>query len=250
MNRFFILTAASLFLLFGCSRESVQATREPTAKSSLSTDADPTPVSNVSEAPATTSAALPSIRPPVHDEKIPDHAVATSKDDASSFDPAVSHETVDGSQNPAASQETDDDPQTPAASRESDDDSKTPEDSPTGETEYTDQQLHKNKTLFVLSFQPDIRADYLIQTIRAFIDETQAKQAKKIASSYNWRYEELLKKRAAILENATDEMDVKDKLRKIKIETVELGSEIRQRISKEILTREQRQKLAERFRDR
>ncbi len=114
---------------------------------------------------------------------------------------------------------------------------------------YTDQQLNKNGTILVLAFQPDIRADFLVMLVRSLLDEEQAKQAKEIALSYDWRYVDIRKKRADLLETVTDEnkAEVDAKLRDLRIEIFELNQEIRARINREILTPEQRKQLQKRY---
>ena len=114
---------------------------------------------------------------------------------------------------------------------------------------YTDQQLNKNGTILVLAYQPDIRADFLIMTVRSFLDDEQTKQARALALSYDWRYDEIRKQRAALLETATDEnkTEVDAKLRELRIQIFELNQKIRTEINRKILTPEQREQLKQRY---
>jgi hypothetical protein len=113
------------------------------------------------------------------------------------------------------------------------------------EKKYLDAQLHKNTTLLVLAYQPDIRADYLISNVRTVIDDQQYKVAKKLARQYDDQYKRILDERAAILEVATDEMDVEGPLLALRKQVADLNATIRMRISREVLTREQRKKVVE-----
>ncbi len=111
------------------------------------------------------------------------------------------------------------------------------------EKKYLDAQLHKNTTLLVLAYQPDIRADYLISTVRTVIDDEQYKVAKKLARQYDDQYKRVLNERAAILEVATDDKDVEGPLLELRKQVADLNATIRMRIIREILTREQRKKV-------
>ena len=108
-------------------------------------------------------------------------------------------------------------------------------------------RLMKTNTLLMLTHQSDIRATKMVDTVRPFISEDQARQAKKLASTYNWRFEDILRRRAEILENASDDQDIKGKLLATRVETADLIQEIRARISVEILTPEQRLQVQERY---
>ncbi len=110
-------------------------------------------------------------------------------------------------------------------------------------------RLLKTNTLLILTYQPDIRASSLINTMRPFMAEEQAKQAKQIALTYDWQFQEILRRRAAILENATDDQDIKSMLLKTRVETADLIQAIRGRIMQEILTPEQRLQVQERYQE-
>ena len=46
---------------------------------------------------------------------------------------------------------------------------------------YNAARVHKNNTILVLAYQPDIRADFLVSNVRMLLDDSQVKAAKKIA---------------------------------------------------------------------
>ncbi len=105
---------------------------------------------------------------------------------------------------------------------------------------YTPGQLHKNSSLLVLAFQPDIRADYVIMTTRELLNDEQSVQAKKLALTYEDQFTELERQRAAILGNASDLNDVDREILKVQMSLADLLRQIRSRINLEIMTHEQR----------
>ena len=110
-------------------------------------------------------------------------------------------------------------------------------------------RLLKTNTLLMLTYQADIRATKMVEAMRPFMTDEQAKRAKRLASTYDWRFKEILHKRAAILENASDDQDIKGMLFATRVETADLIKEIRGRISAEILTPEQRKQVHERYQE-
>ena len=110
-------------------------------------------------------------------------------------------------------------------------------------------RLMKTNTLLMLTYQPDIRASSMLNTMRPFMDDAQAKTAKRLALTYDWRFQKILRKRAEILENATDDQNIKAMLLESRVETADLIQEIRGRIMSEILTLEQRQQVQQRYRN-
>jgi hypothetical protein len=108
-------------------------------------------------------------------------------------------------------------------------------------------RLMKTNTLLMLTYQPDIRASKMVASMRPFISDEQAKKGKRLAFSYDWRFQKILRKRAEILENATDDQNIKAMLLATRVETADLIQEIRGRISQEILTPEQRSQVQERY---
>ena len=110
-----------------------------------------------------------------------------------------------------------------------------------------DPQLHKNVTLLVLVYPPDLRADFLIKNLRRWMNEEQIKRALAIALTYEDRYLELRDRRAAILEHANDESDVAGQLLAVRQAIADLNLEARNRINREILTTEQRKAMQEHY---
>jgi len=107
-------------------------------------------------------------------------------------------------------------------------------------TTYTPGQLHKNSSLLVLAFEPDIRADYVIMTTRELLDDEQSARAKTLALTYEDQFKELIRKRSSILEGAADYKDVDGEILKVQMKLADLLRQIRSRINIEILTQEQR----------
>ena len=124
-----------------------------------------------------------------------------------------------------------------------------PDQSPkNGKPEEEEPRLLKTNTLLMLTYQPDIRASSLLNTMRPFMADNQVKEAKQIALTYDWQFQEILRRRADILENATDDQDIKAMLMETRVETADLIQVIRSRIMEEILTPEQRLQVQERYR--
>ena len=110
---------------------------------------------------------------------------------------------------------------------------------------YTPGQFHKNSSLLVLAFEPDIRADYVIMTTRELLDDEQSAEAKKLALTYENQFKELIRERSAILENASDRKDVDGEILKVQMKLADLLRQIRNRINLEIMTHAQRVKAME-----
>jgi len=105
---------------------------------------------------------------------------------------------------------------------------------------YRVEQLNKNQTLLFLVMEPDIRASVVASIYRAHMTEEQIDTAKKLATTYSQQYDQLLRDRSTVLENAVTGDNVESELLVIKLKTVELTTKIRTRIHREILTREQK----------
>ena len=110
---------------------------------------------------------------------------------------------------------------------------------------YTPGQFHKNSSLLVPAFEPDIRADYVIMTTRELLDDEQSAEAKKLALTYENQFKELIRERSAILENASDRKDVDGEILKVQMKLADLLRQIRNRINLEIMTHAQRVKAME-----
>jgi len=110
--------------------------------------------------------------------------------------------------------------------------------------EFTDEQLHKNNTLLMLAMEPDIRALALFKYLREYLTEEQKRAAVKLLLQHDDTFQELKRRRAAILENARDDQNVAEQLRRIKEETIIFSDAMRVKVEREIMTEEQRQKRA------
>jgi hypothetical protein len=114
----------------------------------------------------------------------------------------------------------------------------------TGEVqEVTDEQLHKNFTLLLLSLEPDIRARELMKYLRNVFTEEQKAQALEIALAEDHVFLKLRQRRAEILENAFDGQNIDQELHKIEVETVKVAGKIRVKVHNIVLTQEQRDDL-------
>lgn len=120
---------------------------------------------------------------------------------------------------------------------------------PNGKPAEEEPRLMKTNTLLILTYQPDIRATKMVDPMRPFISDEQARKGKRLAFTYDWRFQKILRKRAEILENASDDQNIKAMLLATRVETADLIHEVRARISQEILTPEQRLQVKERYQD-
>ena len=109
----------------------------------------------------------------------------------------------------------------------------------------TDKDLHKNFTLLMLAYEPDIRAMSIVAFLRNVVDSEQRKAAYKFALKYEPEFQQLMKRRDELLANAVDGVDHTAHLRRIDEETVYLSRRIRSAAYNQILTDEQRAKLKE-----
>ncbi len=105
----------------------------------------------------------------------------------------------------------------------------------------------KENTLFVLSLKSESRRWYFLTYFIGIIDDAQLAEMTRIIDSYNDQYEDLLERRAAILENARDGDKTAQLLRYNQIATFKLSSDIRNRLIHDILTLEQKKLYAAQF---
>lgn len=105
---------------------------------------------------------------------------------------------------------------------------------------YTDQQLHKNHTTLLLGTQSDLRARQLLRFVSDELTDEQTDQALKLILKEDYNYQRLSKRRKEVLNQAIDGDQTQEKLRQIKIETVELSNRLRALVVKHILTPEQK----------
>ncbi len=138
-------------------------------------------------------------------------------------------------------------PAQPGETQEGNDSEQADSSSETTKT-YTDAQLHKNLTTLLLAYQPDVRARHLIKFVRGQLTLDQEDEALRLLLRNDYHFQRLVRKREETLSAAFDGDDTPEKLRQIKIETVELSNRLRSLIYNRILTREQkehRQKVIE-----
>jgi len=99
---------------------------------------------------------------------------------------------------------------------------------------------HKNKTTLLLASFPDIRARQLLQFIRGQLTPAQEDQALELLLKNDYQFQRLIKERESVLNVALDSDETSDKLRQIRIETLEVSNRLRQLVYTEILTAEQK----------
>ncbi|MFT5304343.1 MAG: hypothetical protein ACI814_005170 [Mariniblastus sp.] len=105
---------------------------------------------------------------------------------------------------------------------------------------YTATQLQRESSLLVLAFEPDIRADYVMMSVRNLLGPEQIAAAKQLALSYDDQFQDLSRERSAILENARDGRGTDAQVLKVQMKLADLLKQIRTRISSEVLTQAQR----------
>lgn len=113
---------------------------------------------------------------------------------------------------------------------------------------YTGGQLHKNNTLLILVYEGDIRAEMMLKKYLPFVDPEQAKQAKKLIWSHHEDFVRLRRQRAEILEHASDDKNVALQVFENRLAVADLVSEIRSKITNEVMTPEQSRVAFETFR--
>ncbi len=105
---------------------------------------------------------------------------------------------------------------------------------------YTETQLGKDHTLCVQAFDRATRQIYFLSHYRPFMEDHQVQPARDLIDSYDMAFRRLGQQRNLILENATDDQDIATLLLNNGVETLLLSREVRRRIVREVLTREQR----------
>ena len=99
---------------------------------------------------------------------------------------------------------------------------------------------HKNQSTLVLASPPDIRARHLLKFVRSQLTDDQEDQALDLLLRNDYHFQRLIKKRENVQNVATDGDETSEKLRLIKVETVEVSNRLRQLVYTEILTPEQK----------
>lgn len=101
-------------------------------------------------------------------------------------------------------------------------------------------QLNKNNSLLVLALEPDIRAEFIVMTVRTILASDQLIAAKQMALTYEDQFRDLKRERAAILSTAGSVANIDRKVVKVQMKMAMLIRQIRTRISAEIMTADQR----------
>jgi len=100
---------------------------------------------------------------------------------------------------------------------------------------------HKNKTTLLLASFPDIRARRLLQFVRGQLPPVQEEQALELLLRNDYQFQRLIKERENVLNVASDGDETADKLRQIRMETLEVSNRLRLLVYAGILTAEQKQ---------
>ena len=106
-------------------------------------------------------------------------------------------------------------------------------------------QNNKNRTILVLASEPDVRAARLSRFAREVMTPEQRIEAEQICDMYHEDFVKLLRRRAEVLETATDDNNVDERLEVIYQETLDLSQKIRLEVRDRVLTNEQRKTLHE-----
>jgi len=116
------------------------------------------------------------------------------------------------------------------------------------EKQYSDAELHKNLTTMLLADQPDIRARRLLRFARGQLTSEEWDRGLQLILQHDSQFQRLSEKRRNILNEAVDADDTAQKLRQIKIETIELSGRMRALVKNAILIpkqEEERRKATE-----
>ena len=115
-------------------------------------------------------------------------------------------------------------------------------DEPATKSKYTEARLHKNHTTLLLAAQPDLRALQLLIFVVDDLTDEQLDQAMELILKEDDHFQRLIERRKEVLNVATDGDQTEEKLRQIKIETLDHSARLRQKVIREILTPEQKER--------
>lgn len=105
---------------------------------------------------------------------------------------------------------------------------------------FTDAQLAKDHTIYVLAFDSITRHTYFLSHYRHLMSEDQLEAARNLVDSHKSDFAELANEREIILNGATDEADIQLLLKNNSIKVLLLSRKVRRGIMHNVYTKEQR----------
>lgn len=105
----------------------------------------------------------------------------------------------------------------------------------------------KEHTLVIMAMKSETRRRYFLMYFVDIINDEQFLQASDIIDSYADQYQDLLDRRARILENARDGQDTEQLLKFNKVAAIKLSIEVRKHLIRDVLDREQKKQYADKF---
>ena len=112
---------------------------------------------------------------------------------------------------------------------------------------FTDAQLAKDHTIYVLAFDSITRHTYFLSHYRHLMSEDQLDAARNLVDSHKSDFAELSNERETILNGATDEADIKMLLKNNSIKVLLLSRKVRRGIMHNVYTKEQRVKYNQEY---
>ena len=117
-------------------------------------------------------------------------------------------------------------------------------------SEFNQNQLAKDHTLFVVAFDSMTRQNYFLSNYQLIVTQSQIEQVQDLVDSFELDFKRLRDQRASILETARDGQDTELLLKNNRIEIVLLSRQVHGRITREILSEEQRKRFLSEFKSR
>ena len=105
----------------------------------------------------------------------------------------------------------------------------------------------KEHTLVIMALKSETRRWYFLTHFMDIIDTAQIHQANEIIASYDGAYQDLLDRRADILENASDDNGTDQLLDINRVAVIKLSIQLRRQLIREVLDAEQRKQFAAKF---
>ncbi len=105
----------------------------------------------------------------------------------------------------------------------------------------------KEHTLVIMAMKSETRRWYFLNNFTGLVNDEQMLQATAIIDSHAGEYQDLLDRRARILENARDGQGTEQLLEYNKVAAIKLSIQVRKQIIREVLDREQKAQYAARF---
>ena len=117
-------------------------------------------------------------------------------------------------------------------------------------SEFNQNRLSKDHTLFVVAFDSVTRQDYFLSKYQWLITQSQTEQVQDLVDSFELDFKRLRDQRASILETARDGQDTELLLKNNRIEIVLLSRQVHGSIYREILSEEQCKRYMSEYKSR